>query len=94
MAHKNFDKWMKIGIKMMDKLPDISPLKCPKCETNDIRILYTGDKETRLGCLDVWCNSCLHGIHISRVKVPVTADNVAFKTDWDMQTIPNYKQIR
>lgn len=93
MAIKDFNKWIKISIQMTAKLPNISPLKCPMCEKDDVRILYTGDKETRIGCLDVWCNSCFHGIHISRAKVPETADNVVFRTDWKETLIPNYKKI-
>lgn len=93
MAKKEFDKWLKVSILMTDKLPDIKPVQCPTCGQNDVRVLYTGDVDTRIGCLDVWCNSCLEGIHISRAKVPITADNVAFRTDWREPLVPNYKQV-
>lgn len=79
---------------MTDKLPDMSPLECPRCGQNSVDMQYVGDPDTRIGYLDVWCSSCLHGIHLSRVKVPLSANMLTFETPNEQITkkIPNFKQ--
>lgn len=79
---------------MTDKLPDTSPMDCPRCGQNSVDMQYVGDNETRVGYLDVWCSSCLHGIHISRVKVPLNANMLTFETSNEQiaRRIPSFKQ--
>ena len=48
--------------------------KCPHCGGNSIGYSYTiFDIKHNMGCCDIWCNSCLHGYHVSRMEIP---DNI------------------
>jgi len=43
---------------------------CPRCGANRVRFQYGGDKESRIGYLLIWCDACLHGVNVSRVRIP------------------------
>lgn len=66
--------WLKLAGTIVDNLPTVPPLQCPRCGLPKVDFQYVGDKSTRVGFLCVWCTSCLHGTHISRVKIPPQAD--------------------
>ncbi len=41
-------------------------MKCPSYgECGGIDYLYIGDRDTRIGYFQLWCNKCLKGVHIS-----------------------------
>ncbi|SED73962.1 hypothetical protein SAMN05428945_5351 [Streptomyces sp. 2224.1] len=46
------------------------PVPCPRCSKTQLDYRYIIDPKTRLGYLLLWCNACLHGITVSRVKAP------------------------
>lgn len=54
---------------------------------------YVGDCETRIGYLDIWCNSCMNGIHISKVRAPELVDLMAFEDAKVKRRIPAFKQV-
>jgi hypothetical protein len=61
-------KWLKNLESLSDKG---SVGTCPHCGSSDTDYCYTAvDLDTRMGFCDLWCNSCKHGFHVSRVKVP------------------------
>ena len=94
MSKKLFNAWLKISMSMTDKLPNTSPMDSPGCGQNSVDMQYVGDAETRVGYLDVWCSSCLHGIHISTVKVPLSTNMLDFDTPNEQiaRRVPNFKQ--
>ncbi|MHB9095747.1 MAG: hypothetical protein ACYC21_13860 [Eubacteriales bacterium] len=66
--------WLKVAAAIADNLPTVPSLECPRCGVPEIDFQYVGDKTTNIGFLCIWCASCLHGIHISRVKIPPQAN--------------------
>jgi len=70
--------------------------KCPACKTSTIRFQYVGDLSTRIGYLDIWCDSCLNGVHVSRAKVPENIEMLPFDTPSNVlkQKIPEIKYIQ
>lgn len=74
-------EWMKIVPQIIDNLSNIKQVQCPRCGKYGIEYLYVGDEKTRVGYLQVWCNECLKGIHISRAIAPVNARFASFDDD-------------
>jgi hypothetical protein len=44
--------------------------QCPQCGREWLRARYIADQESRLGYVLFWCDACLHGISVSRVRAP------------------------
>lgn len=66
---KNQKTWYKLAGIIADNLPTDS-LECPVCREAKIDFQYVGDKKAMRGFLCIWCTSCLHGIHITGVRIP------------------------
>lgn len=63
---------MKMLPQLMDNFDTANQMKCPSCgECGRIDYLYIGDRDTRIGYFQLWCNKCLKGIHISRAIAPL-----------------------
>ncbi|WP_105616651.1 hypothetical protein [Vallitalea okinawensis] len=85
-----FKKWLELASLIQENQTKI----CPVCGENDIDFQYIGDLVTKVGYLDIWCNKCLHGIHISRVKAPEGVNIISFDAHGDIiKRIPDFKQI-
>lgn len=67
---KEHDEWLGVFVAITDAIPNPPSVKCPNCGESKIDFQYVGYKETRLGYMQIWCRSCLRGIHLSRVKAP------------------------
>lgn len=61
-----FKNWLDLGW----KLGGSEKLSCPSCGNLAVDFQYVGDTATRIGYLDIWCEECRQGIHISRVQIP------------------------
>jgi len=85
-----FQKWLKI----IKDFKNISDMECPHCNKKSLDYLYIGDEETKIGYLQAWCNNCLNGIHISRVKIPDGAKMLPFDTKENLnEIIPTYQKV-
>lgn len=82
-------EWIKIIPQITNDLISMNHIKCPNCGKHGIDYIYTGDEETRVGFLQIWCSKCLKGIYISRAVAPVNAKFVPFDTDLK-DLIPKY----
>lgn len=74
-------EWIKMISQITNNIDNINELKCPNCEKKGIDYLYVGDKETRVGFLQIWCSKCLKGIYISRAIAPINAKFASFEAD-------------
>jgi hypothetical protein len=89
----------KLWLELLKEIADTSiagnrNLVCPKCRNNSIDYQYVGDQITRIGFLDIWCNSCHTGLHMSRVKAPENANMISFgSTEEIAKRIPNFKPV-
>lgn len=43
---------------------------CPNCGHHTLEVRYIADPDTRIGYVLFWCGTCLHGIRVSRARVP------------------------
>lgn len=94
MTNSNFKDWIKINSIIVENHQHISEVKCPNCQQFGIDYQYVGDKNSRGGFLDIWCNSCLHGIHISRTKVPEHLSMISFEeVDAYKSRVPRFTTI-
>lgn len=88
-----FADWIKLS-SMISSAPPLNPtFNCPECHRNEIDFQYVGDSVTKIGFLDVWCKSCMKGIHISRVVIPKSANMLTFGEAGTKSRIPDFKQI-
>lgn len=89
----NFSLWLKLSADISSNPDKNIAHSCPECQSEAIDFQYVGDITSRVGYLAIWCNSCLNGIHLSRVKVPESADLLAFDDSKVKERIPVYKQV-
>jgi len=89
----NFSAWLKLSADISGHAQSNSLFPCPECQKETIDFQYVGDFETRIGYLDIWCNSCTNGIHISRARAPEYADLITFEDEKVKRRIPAFKQV-
>ncbi|MFB5678419.1 hypothetical protein ACE3NQ_23475 [Paenibacillus terreus] len=77
MSESQFKDWIKLSAVIAD-VQDTTNIECPNCHQFDVDYQYVGDIQSRTGFLDIWCNACLHGIHLSRTKAPEKASIIPF----------------
>ncbi|NDI35097.1 hypothetical protein [Chengkuizengella sediminis] len=88
----DFSTWLKLSADISSST--WTNFQCPECQKETVDFQYVGDTETRIGYLEIWCDSCLKGIHISRVRVPESANLLSFE-DKNLigNRIPAFKQV-
>ncbi|MDR6226825.1 hypothetical protein [Desmospora profundinema] len=88
------NEWYKLIGEIHDNLPDVPSLQCPHCGQKKVDFQYMGDPKTRIGFLVIWCNACLHGIHISRAIAPEQAKMLSFDDKEEFKKrVPDFTQI-
>lgn len=72
-----------------------SDATCPHCGNLGLRYQFIGDSETRLGYAFIWCQNCLHGIHVSRAQIPagVIALPLDVSSDELRRLVPEIKLV-
>jgi len=92
----SFTKWLHLVVPIQDNRGQTQDIPCPSCGCMKcIDFQYVGNFEARIGYLDIWCNSCNHGVHMSRVKVPDGFEMLPFGTDDETisRRIPNFIRV-
>ena len=83
-----YGDWLNLVSKLAEHLDEVF---CPNCGKHMINYLYIGDEKTRMGYLQIWCESCLTGIYVSRVKAPEEAKMIFFDQVEERDSIiPDY----
>lgn len=85
-------EWIDIVSKIASDVSYAKEEKCPYCKKAGIDYIYVGDEKTRIGYLQIWCDECLKGTYISRVKAPINAKFVSFNDDLE-KIIPEYELV-
>ena len=91
-----YDRWLDAFIAIKEYPPGHAKVACPNCGQNTVDFQYVGNTATRVGYLDIWCNSCLKGIHLSRIiNIPENEDLIGFDEPPERvrDRIPNFEQI-
>ncbi|MED1721339.1 hypothetical protein [Brevibacillus parabrevis] len=78
MIKSQFKDWIKLTTIIAENHQEVPDIECPNCHRFGINYQYVGDIKSRAGFLDIWCNSCLNGIHLSRTKAPETVSMLPF----------------
>lgn len=70
-------------------------LHCPNCNAITVSYQFVGDSKSMIGHLYLWCNSCFHGIHVSRVNIPNGVEILPFDVSEEIlnKKVPKYKLI-
>jgi len=74
------NEWLELAANIAKAPPAHGRLFCPHCGKAEVDFQYVGDLKDRIGSLDVWCNACLKGVHISRAAAPAFAEMLPFNT--------------
>jgi hypothetical protein len=90
-----FQDWISLCGKIAEKPSGEERFICPNCGKSQIDFQYVGDLGDRIGSLDVWCSACHKGVHISRVKAPLSAKMLSFDTPAEQlnDRIPRYVPV-
>ena len=62
------EKWLKLVPLIAEG--GITTASCPNCKRISLDFRYIVSPTDHIGYLLLWCNSCLHGISVSRVRAP------------------------
>ena len=85
-----YKNWLKLVSNISENENNV----CPNCGSRKIDYQYIGDLATKVGYLDVWCNNCTYGIHVSRVRIPEGVNILSFDDNEGIsKRIPNFKQV-
>lgn len=92
---KKYNRWLiEVASKITSKECKVEQIMCLQCNEKCIDYMYIGDKKTRIGYLQVWCNNCLNGIYISRVAVPEGLKMISFEDAIALNSIiPHYHKL-
>lgn len=85
-------EWIDIIPQIANDFDSIHQIKCPNCGKNGLEYIYIGDKKTKIGYLQIWCNKCLKGIYVSRAVAPPNARFVTYDDDLK-NIVPKYELI-
>ncbi|MGW4646322.1 hypothetical protein [Kitasatospora sp. NPDC004289] len=66
----NHDTWVRTLGRVADLRGDPGSLPCPDCSRDRLAVRYVVDPGTRIGYGLLWCDACLHGISLSRLRAP------------------------
>lgn len=67
--------------------------KCPRCGSESLRLRYIGDEVERIGYALFWCESCLHGINVSRAGATPAGEFRSFRDPNSLEGVPEFTVI-
>jgi hypothetical protein len=67
---ETYDEWLDAYSEAYDLVPGTPTGACPHCGQRQLRLVFTGDPDRIVGYAHFWCDSCLHGIGVSRTTIP------------------------
>lgn len=92
MTGREWRRWMGLADHILRE-PDVSPLVCPNCGATAIASRFVGGGPQRLGYGAIWCNTCLHGVWLSRLTIPEGIPMIPIEDDPATVGIPNFQQV-
>ncbi|MFE9251822.1 hypothetical protein [Streptomyces sp. NPDC007088] len=63
-----FSRWSVLAGRIVSAGIRPEEASCPRCGSRTVQCVVAGDTVTRVGYARCWCATCLHGIHVSRVR--------------------------
>jgi hypothetical protein len=77
-SQRVWEAWYQAFRRIRAAWPQAVEVPCPNDDHGRVRISYTGDPQTRIGTVVVWCAECRQGIYLSRVSIPEGAEMLTF----------------
>jgi hypothetical protein len=65
-------------------------ISCPNCGRSELKIRYIVDSESRIGYALFWCEACLHGVTVSRVRAPEGILTYALDDPTSTEGVPEF----
>jgi hypothetical protein len=62
--------WLKLLAAAARESGETNRIPCPNCGRSELKVRYIVDSESRIGYALFWCEACLHGVSVSRVRAP------------------------
>jgi hypothetical protein len=72
---------------------DARHIPCPNCGRSELKIRYIVNSESRIGYVLFWCEACLHGISVSRVRAPEGIPTYALDDPESIAGVPKFTQL-
>lgn len=66
---------------------------CPRCGHEQVRARYIVDPASRVGYVLMWCDACLHGISVSRVRAPQVAPVWPLQAPESTRGVPEFHRV-
>jgi hypothetical protein len=79
-AQRLWEAWMDALTKV---LTSDSPVRCPSHDDGRVKVVFTGDPETRIGYYTAWCDACHEGIATDRAQAAPGTTILPFGLDPD-----------
>ena len=84
--------WLKVFGAIAKGSQSLEHATCPRCHAPELRAQFVASPTDLIGYAAMWCQNCLHGIWVSRAKVP---DGWGYETFEDAEggLIPSFIRI-
>ena len=69
----SFESWLETYSDMFEAPAGSAEPQCPNCGHRTLRLLFTVRSGAAAGFANLWCETCLEGIVISRAEIPAGA---------------------
>lgn len=90
-----FEQWTDAWNDVYDALPAEPQGACPNCGHHTLRVVFSAKPDSAIGYAAFWCDTCMEGLHISRVVIPERADvrDTSLPSDEREPAIPDYRPV-
>jgi hypothetical protein len=91
----SFEEWTDAWNDVYDALPGEARPACPNCGHHTLRLVFSAKPDSEIGYASFWCDTCLEGLNISRVLVPVGAvvRDTSVPSEEREPHIPDYRAV-
>jgi hypothetical protein len=93
VTETQFHKWSRLTARIIQGETSTEEEICPNCGARTVRCVALGNESTRMGYALCWCDTCLNGISISRIKVHEDFPLHPFSVDPDLLNVPRFKEV-
>lgn len=86
----NRKAWLRALGEFIDHKAGRGVYACVDCGQQGLNVRYVVKAESRVGYALFWCNACLHGISISRVRAPEGCPVWSIDDDQSLAGVPEF----
>lgn len=71
----SYNDWLKLYINYIENNETL----CPNCNSTQINVKLAGNSKNMMGFGVIWCQKCMKGIRLSRIKLTENIPYVSFE---------------